>query len=79
MMLLTREMAARVASSIVYMKTKMSNMYIEAAQYSEAYVVFIRVDGFRVEALFAFLLARFDVLANPDVAVQAEDEIDAAG
>ena len=42
------------------------------------HVVLVGIDGLRVEAVFAFLLALFDVLTDPDVAVQAEDEVHAA-
>jgi len=42
-------------------------------------VIAIRVHRLCVEALLALLLALLDVLADPYVAVEAENEVDAAG
>ena len=43
------------------------------------YVVLIGVDRLGIEALFTLLLALLDMLAHPDVAVQAENKVYTAG
>lgn len=49
------------------------------AEERDTYVVPIGVHSLGVEALLSLLLACFYVLADPDVPIQPEDEVHAAG
>jgi hypothetical protein len=42
------------------------------------YIILVGVNRLRIEALFAFLVALFNVLAHPNVPVQPEDEVHVA-
>ena len=72
MMLLTRDIAARVASSMTCFNL---SLRLKRTHRAATHVVLVRVDGLCVEPLFAFLLTLLDVFANPYVAVQPEDEV----
>ena len=51
------------------------SLCLKNARKTATHVVLVRVDGFCVEPLLAFLLAFLDVFANPYITVQPEDEI----
>ena len=50
----------------------------ERVRRAATHVVLVRVDGFCVEPLLAFLFVVLDVLADPNVAIQPEDEVHSA-
>ena len=75
MMLATLEMAIRVALSITWGNMSSGHQWI----WDEiTYIILIGVHCFRIEALFALLIALLYMLAYPDISVQPKDEVDIA-
>jgi hypothetical protein len=75
-MFATRAIAARVVSSIGWRVCQRAAS--AALAFDTIHIVLARVDGLGIETFLARLLILGDVLADPDVPVETEDQVDAA-
>ena len=56
----------------------MSGLHVASTREKATHVIFVRVHGLCVEPVLALLPTLFHMFADPDVAVQPEDEVHAA-
>jgi len=73
--LVTREIAVRVESSISYISNSASFVFGEM---NDTYIVNVWVDGLSIEAFFSLLVLNFHMFAYPDVSIKTKDDIHSA-
>lgn len=78
MILATREIAIRVASSMSYgVDGEHMSTYTRSLSYN-THVVLVRIHRLCIESFFTFAITGLHVLANPYVSVETQNQVDAA-